>query len=133
MEEVPTVSICWIGSKMGVRALPHDVWVAPGGFDLESSTTFVEPGTPYVALVVFELELFVAPDKRGTSLGARIRWGFENERARSIKTKIKTYGSGQVSQLPVPVPPGVDEYERYWHSSRDVDGQRHGGGGGDRK
>ena len=75
MEEETTVSICWIGSKMGVRALPHDFRVTPGGFDLKSSTAFVEPGTPYVALIVFELVLFMAPDKRGTNLQARIGSG----------------------------------------------------------
>ena len=52
----------------GVRALPHDFWVAPGSFDLESSTAFIEPCTPLIAVVVFELELFVAPDERGASL-----------------------------------------------------------------
>ena len=41
----------------------YNIWVAPGGFDLESSTAFVEPGTPLIALDVFELELFVAPDE----------------------------------------------------------------------
>ena len=67
-----------------MRALAHDFWVAPGSFDLESSTAFVEPGTPLIALDVFELELFVAPDERGTSLRAGIRSGFENEKARVI-------------------------------------------------
>jgi len=50
----------------------HDVWVAPSGFHLESSTAFVEPGAPLPALVVFKLGLFVAPDERGTSLRGRI-------------------------------------------------------------
>src|SRR5258706_2982871 len=101
---------------------PYDFRVAPGGFDLESSTAFFEPGMPLIALVVFKLEIFVAPDERGTSLRARIGSGSKT-RARAIKTKQKTYGSGQVSQLPVPVPPGVDEeYESYWYSGRDVEG-----------
>ena len=90
-----------------MRALAHDFWVAPGSFDLESSTAFVEPGTPLIALVVFELELFVAPDERSTSLRARTRSAFKNERA----TEQKTYGSGQISQLPVTIPPDVDEEE----------------------
>ena len=40
----------------------------------------------------------------------------------------KTHGSGQVSQLPVPTPPDVDEeeYENNRQGSRD--GQRHCGG-----
>ena len=67
-----------------VRALPYDVWVAPGGFDLESATAFIEPGTPLMAVVVFELELFVAPDERGASLRARSGSGFKNERAGAI-------------------------------------------------
>ena len=59
---------------MGARP-PYDFWVTPGGFDLEGSTTFVEPGTPLIAMVVFELELFMAPDERGTSL--RPDWGLK--------------------------------------------------------
>ena len=51
-----------------VSSPPYDIWVAPSGFDLEGSTAFIEPGTPLIALDVFELELFVAPDERGTSL-----------------------------------------------------------------
>ena len=51
-------------------ALAHDFWVAPGSFDLEGSTAFAEPITPLIALDVFELELFVAPDERGTNLQA---------------------------------------------------------------
>ena len=91
-------------------APPHDVWVAPGGFDLESSTAFVEPGTPSISLDVFELELFVAPDERGASLQMRSGSGFKKARARAIYIR-KTYGSGEVSQLPAPVPPDVDEEE----------------------
>src|SRR5258706_9456563 len=60
--------------KTGARP-SHDFWVAPGGFDLESSTAFVEPSTPLEALVVIEFEPFVAPDERGTSLRARIGSG----------------------------------------------------------
>jgi len=51
---------------------PHDIWVAPGGFDLESSTAFVEPGMPLTALVVFERDLFMPPDERSTNLQGRI-------------------------------------------------------------
>src|SRR5258706_6432083 len=131
MEGVTTVSICWIGSKMGARALPHDFWVAPGGFDLEGSTAFFEPGTPLIALVVLELELFVAPYERGTSLRARINGSGVRKREkrenRGHKNQRKTYGSGQVSQLPVPIPPGVNKEYSYWYSSRDLEGQRHSG------
>ena len=67
-----------------MRALPHDFWVAPSGFDLEGPTAFVEPSTPLIAMVVIELELFMAPDERGTSLRARSGSGFENERTRAI-------------------------------------------------
>ena len=81
MDGVVTVSICWKDSKR-VWVLSHDFRVAPGGFNLESSTAFVEPGTPFIALVVFELELFVTPDERGTSLQARIESGFKNVRTR---------------------------------------------------
>ena len=79
MDEVITVSIYWSGSKMETGARPYDFWVAPGSFDLEGSTTFVEPGTPLISLVIFELELFVAPDERGTSLRARVGSGFETK------------------------------------------------------
>ena len=68
-------------------AFPHDFRVAPGSFDLESSTAFVEPGTPLIAMVVFEFELLVTPDERGTSLQAGIRSGVRNEKAKAIKTK----------------------------------------------
>ena len=91
---------------MGARP-PHDVWVAPGSFDLESSTAFFEPSMPLIAMVVFELELFVAPDERGTSLRARSGQGLKTREQGPYKQK--TYGSGQVSQLPVPVPPDIDE------------------------
>ena len=67
-----------------VRPPPYDFRVAPGGFDLESSTAFVEPGTPLIALDVFELELFVAPDERSTSLRARTRSALKKERAKAI-------------------------------------------------
>ena len=100
-----------------MRALPHDFWVAPGGFDLESSPAFVEPGTPLIALDVFKLELFVAPDERGTSLRARTRSGLiRSKRREQGPYEQKTYGSGQVSQLPVPIPPDVEEeeYESNW-------------------
>ena len=95
--------------------------MAPGGFDFESSTAFVEPGAPLTSLVVFERDLFMAPDERGTSLRGRIgpdETGYMNN---------KTYGSGQVSQLPMPTPPDADEdeYESNRQSSRD--GQRHCG------
>ena len=89
-------------------SIPHDVWVTPGSFDLESSTAFVEPGTPLIAMVVFELEFFVAPDERSTSL--RPDRGLKTRKQGPYKQK-KTYGSGQVSQLPVPVPPDIDEEE----------------------
>ena len=73
MDEAITISINWGNSKTEDGCEPsHDVWVAPSGFDLESSTAFIEPSTPLKALVVFELELFVAPDEGGTSLRARI-------------------------------------------------------------
>ena len=62
----------------------HDIWVAPGSFDLESSTAFVEPGTPLIAMVVFELELFVAPDERGTSLQAGIGSGVRKRESKAI-------------------------------------------------
>ena len=66
---------------MGGGCGAYDFWVAPGSFDLESSPTFVEPSTPLIALDVFELDLFVAPDERSTSLRAGTRSGFEKERA----------------------------------------------------
>ena len=95
--------------------------MAPGGFDLESFTAFFEPSTPLKAFVVLELEFFVAPDERGTGLRARI--GSSSKESMSHKNK-KTYGSGNVSQPPVPIPPDIDEeYDRYWYSSRDVEGQ----------
>ena len=84
---------------------PHDFWVAPGGFDLESATAFIEPGAPLIPMHVFELELFMAPDERGTSLRGRIGSG---EKGHMNK---ETYWSWQVSQFPAPVPPNVDEGE----------------------
>ena len=74
MDEVITVSIYWSGPKMedGCAPSSHDFWMAPGGFDLESSTAFIEPGTPLISLIVLELELFVAPEERSTSLRAGI-------------------------------------------------------------
>ena len=97
--------------------------MTPGGFDLESATTFVEPGAPLTALLVLKRDLFMAPDERGTGLRGRIGSG---ENAHMNK---KTYGSGQVSQLPVPVPPEVDEeeYKSNRWSNNDVDGQCHCG------
>ena len=50
--KVITVSIHWSGSGASPT---HDIWVAPGGLDLESSTAFVEPATPLKSMVVFEL------------------------------------------------------------------------------
>ena len=80
--------------------------MAPGGFDLESATAFVEPGTPLTTLVVFERELFMTPDERGTSLQGRIGSG-------EGPHEQKIYRSRQVSQFPVPIPPdvGKEEYE----------------------
>ena len=58
--------------------------MAPSAFNLENSTTFVEPGAPLTALVVFERELFMAPDERGTSLRGRFGSGEEGH----MNTKI---------------------------------------------
>ena len=69
----------------GRWVLSHDFWVAPGSFDLESSTAFIEPGTPLIAVVVFELELFVAPDERGASL--RPDRGLKTREQRHISKK----------------------------------------------
>jgi hypothetical protein len=82
--------------------------VAPGGFDLERSTAFIEPGVPLTALVVFERGLLMAPDERGTSL-LRERTG--SGKTGHMNNKNRTYGSGQVPQLPVPIPPDFDEEE----------------------
>ena len=71
-----------------MAAFPHDFRVAPGSFDLESSAAFVEPGTPLIALVVFELELLVTPDERGTSLQAGIRSGVRKREIKGNKNKI---------------------------------------------
>ena len=55
---------CWVdtGRHTECGSGTHNIRVAPCGFDLESSATFVEPGAPLPALVVFELGLFVTPD-----------------------------------------------------------------------
>ena len=63
----------------------HDIRVAPGGLDLEGLTAFFEPGAPLPTLVVFELGLFVTPDKSGTSLGGQGRGGSGEVQGSSVR------------------------------------------------
>ena len=95
--------------------------MAPGGFDLEGSTAFIEPGTPLTALVVFECELFMAPDERGTSLQGKIGSG-ENAPMNKKHTGVGRFRSFQCRSHQILMRKGMKVIARAAAMSSDIVG-----------